>query len=353
MVGSVYLHDAKPPAEPEAGLPNVYLLLLDGYPRADTLATTYGFDNSEFERAIEGLGFHVSEDSRSNYPHTWLTFASMLNGEYLDQAPGLFPAPTSAEEQYRLLMATLNRAAMPELLRDQGYEIAAIPSPFRSVAMQTADRYLDSGQLSAFEDSLLMHSQLAGPITALVPDFLMAQQRDRFHATLDSIANAGDSSDGRPFFLFAHILSPPHAPLVYGPNGEHLPLPSCVPTSCALWQFPEDAWSRSPGQISYLNGELITLLRHLVDSDPTATVIIMSDHGSRRDRADLDEFFHNFFAARSGGALDFPDDVSPVNVLRLVVSSGPGPEMQPLPYAAWVFADRMRPLELTPFVPSP
>ena len=45
-----------PLAEPAVGLPNVYLLLLDGYPRTDTLATTYGFDNSEFERAIERPG---------------------------------------------------------------------------------------------------------------------------------------------------------------------------------------------------------------------------------------------------------------------------------------------------------
>ena len=52
---------------------------------------------------------------------------------------GCSPRPPLAEEQYRRLMATLNEAAMPELLRDQGYEIAAIPSPFRSVAMQTAD----------------------------------------------------------------------------------------------------------------------------------------------------------------------------------------------------------------------
>lgn len=60
--------------------PNIYLLLLDGYPRTDTLADLYGYDNAWFEDALQELGFEVARESRSNYPHTWLTLTSMLNG---------------------------------------------------------------------------------------------------------------------------------------------------------------------------------------------------------------------------------------------------------------------------------
>jgi hypothetical protein len=187
----------------------------------------------------------------------------------------------------------------------------------------------------------------------LVPDFLMSQQRDRFSATLDRLVAESSSDRGGPAFVFAHVFSPPHAPLVFGRGGERLPLPDCVPATCDLWEFPPDAWARLPGQIHYANGEVLKAVSQIVRSDPTGIVVLMSDHGSRRDPADLDEFFHNFFAARTPGQQVFPADVSPVNVLRLLVSAETDVQMEPLPYRAWFFADEERPLELTPFSPSP
>jgi hypothetical protein len=336
----------------EASLPNVYLVILDGYPRGDTLAESYGFDNRPFEAALAELGFEVADRSRSNYPHTWLTLTSMLNGQYLDQVPSLTPAPEAPEDQYRALMSVLNEASMVRRLEEEGYEVVVIPSPFRSVALQRADRYLDGGQLSAFEYSLLTHSPLGQLLVAAAPDFLMDEQRNRFHAALASLVDQGAEGADRPKFVMAHLLSPPHAPLVYGRNGERLPLPACVPASCALWEFPDDAWDGLPDQIAYTNAEILDALRQLVTDDPEATVILMSDHGSRRDAANLDEYFHSFFAARTSGELRFPPDISPVNVLRAVVSAGPGEDLDPLPYAAWMFADELRPMELRPISPA-
>jgi len=343
------------PAPREAGAdrPNIYLLLLDGYPRSDTLASVYGYDNAWFEDALGGLGFDVAPNSRSNYPQTPLTLASMFNGAYLEDIASLRPPPESAQEQYRRLMTAVNDAPMTNRLRQTGYAIDTIPSPFRSDALTTADQTFDTGQITSFEYSLLVHSQLAPLITGLVPDFLMSQQRDRFRATLDRLVAEASSDRDRPTFLFAHVFSPPHAPLVFGRDGQHLPLPHCVPATCDLWAVPPDDWDRLPDQIHYTNGEVLKAVSQIAQSDPTAIVILMSDHGSRRDRADLDEFFHNFFAARTPGFQPFPANISPVNVMRLLVSMASGQELDPLAYRAWLFADEQRPLELTPFQPTP
>jgi len=345
------------PPPPDSGLgagrPNIYLVLLDGYPRGDTLASVYGYDNSGFEATLEELGFSVADGSRSNYPQTPLTLASMLQGAYLEDVHGLEPPPEAAGEQYRRLMTALNEATMADLLRVAGYEIRSIPSPFQAVALSSADRILDTGQTTAFEYSLLKHSQLAPLVVGLAPDFLMSQQRDRFHATLDRLVAESSTDRGNPTFVFAHLFSPPHAPLVYGRNGEHLPLPDCVPSACDLWEFPPDAWEHLPEQIHYTNGQVLTAVEEIVQNDPTAIVILMSDHGSRRDPADLDEFFHTFFAARMPGIDGFPADVTPVNVMRLLVSAVTDTRLDPLPYRAWFFADERRPLELTPFEPTP
>jgi hypothetical protein len=328
---------------------NVYLLVLDGYPRADTLASMYGYDNSPFLAALEKRSFRVSTHSHSNYPHTWLTFTSMLNGAYIEDLPGLEPAPQSAIDQYRALMTALNRARALQPFRDAGYEIVGIPSPFHSVALQTADRTVEGGTISAFEYSLLTHSQLSPLLTNVFPDFFMAQQRSRFRDVQGALASIA-MADGPPRFVLGHLFSPPHAPLVFGRHGEELRLPDCVPDSCALWEFPPDAWDHLPEQLEYLNGQLLATLDRMIAADPSATIILMSDHGSRRDRTNLDEFFHSFFAARTTGA-PFPDDISPVNVLSWIAPGSHSPRL--LPYRAWMFADEIRPLELTPMTPSP
>lgn len=353
LVSGSFIVDHPRADETGANRPNIYLLLLDGYPRTDTLASIYDYDNSWFLDALRTLGFEVADKSRSNYPQTPLTLASMLNGTYLEEIDGLQPPPESAVEQYRRLMSALNQARMLDILREAGYEIATIPSPFRSDALSTADRFIDSGQITTFEYSLLMHSQLAPLVVRLAPDFLMSQQRDLFHATLNQLVDEASREGGTPTFTFGHLFSPPHAPLVYGRDGEPLPLPDCLPASCTLWEFPSDAWDRLAGQIHYTNGEVLKAVAQIVREDPGGIVILMSDHGSRRDPADLDEYFHTFFAARTPGQRLFPADVSPVNVLRLLVSVETDAQMEPLPYRAWFFADEERPLELTPFAPSP
>lgn len=353
IASGVFIADHPHSTGAAAQLPNIYLLLLDGYPRTDTLHTVYGYDNSWFVEALGELGFETAKHSWSNYPQTPLTLASMFNGAYLEDVDGLQPPPESAVEQYRRLMTALNRAPMLDVLRAAGYEVDTIPSPFKADALSTADRTFSSGQVTSFEYSLLMHSQLAPLIVRLMPDFLMSQERDLFHATLDRLAAEASAPRGSPTFVFAHVFSPPHAPLVYGRNGEHLPLPACVPDRCQLWEFPHDAWDHLPDQIHYTNGEVLKTVTQIVRDDPSGIVILMSDHGSRRDVADLDEFFHNFFAARTPGQEVFPADVSPVNVLRLLIAAETEVPMEPLPYRAWFFADEERPLELTPFEPSP
>jgi hypothetical protein len=352
-IGGTYLRLGEPAETGPATLPNVYLFLLDGYPRNSTLVEVYDFDNGPFEAELGELGFSVAAGSRSNYPHTWLTFASMLNGEYLDGMESLEPPPEAAEEQYRALMTAVNDGAMFDRLREQGYSITVVPSPFRGVAPQAVDRYLDTGQLSAFEYSLLLHSSLGRAITTFAPSYLMDQQRDRFHAALAGVVGVAREPQ-RPSFVFAHLLSPPHAPLVYDRHGNPLPLPECVPSTCALWEFPdEESWDRLPEQIAYTNSQLVTALREIVIADPDAVIILMSDHGSRRDAGRLDEFFHSFFAVRDAGRLGLGEDVSPVNVLRAIVSDGPGRDAPPLPYRAWMFADELRPLELRTYSPAP
>lgn len=67
----------------DSTLPDIYIIVEDGYPGKTILESFTGFNNSEFYNSLKDLGFYVREDSYSNYPKTTLTFMSMLNMEYL------------------------------------------------------------------------------------------------------------------------------------------------------------------------------------------------------------------------------------------------------------------------------
>ena len=58
--------------------PDIYLILLDGYPRADVLEYAFDIDNSGFVEGLEERGFHVAEESHSDYIWTHVSVPSAL-----------------------------------------------------------------------------------------------------------------------------------------------------------------------------------------------------------------------------------------------------------------------------------
>jgi hypothetical protein len=56
---------------PQAELPDIYYIILDGYARADVLHEFYGYDNSSFIAALKDRGFEVT-------PKNWTLFKRFL-----------------------------------------------------------------------------------------------------------------------------------------------------------------------------------------------------------------------------------------------------------------------------------
>ena len=108
-------------APPAAAGPDLYLILLDGYPRADTLQSDFAFDNAPFLAAMTSLGFDVASKAHSNYTVTNLTLASMLNARQIRDLPELAGAPGSVQAQYRAVARAINRSSALDQLRGRGY----------------------------------------------------------------------------------------------------------------------------------------------------------------------------------------------------------------------------------------
>lgn len=328
---------------PGSGGPDIFVLVLDGYARADTLSSEFGIDNGPFLGALEEAGFVVDDASHSSYMKTWLTIASMLHMEYVSDIP-IFQDPTlDPAGQHRLATRAILQAPVADALRQRGYEIVAGTSSFTETDLTNADRLLDAGQPTNFENHLLEITPIAGAIEALWPGLLARLQADQVREGLDHLETVAREPRAGPIFMLSHVEAP-HTPFAVDGDGNPLPMPDCYPRSCTAFEHYISTLGMTQAEygtqlaeyLEWTNAQVLDAVMTTVRERPDAVVIVMSDHGSRFDPDDPDEHFRNLFAARTPGVEEvFPRGGHPVNVFRSLSNAYFGTQFELLPYRAW------------------
>ncbi len=316
-----------PRGQAAAGLPDVYLIMLDGYPRSDTLATNFGLDNGPFLGAMKSLGFKVATASHSNYDATVLTLASLFNG---DQIPTLMPdPPKSLPAHFRAVTRLINQGARLRDFREAGYELVSISSGYNEGAIRSVDRFIDSDELSSFEMQLLTTGGTPRVLNALERTWLPAQHRSRILATFDALGGLAGERGAPPKFVFAHVLTP-HMPIAFTRDGGAAePLP-CFPVLCTMFTYGDEYGAAKNaamrGQIDWVNAEVEATVRAIqTRSAKPPVIVIFSDHGMRDRPDDPDEMFRSVFLAATPGRTDvFPNDTTPVNMLTRLLNAYTG-----------------------------
>ena len=286
-----------------AGGPNVYLLLLDGYPREDTLRSEFGIDNGPFLTGLEQRGFDVYEDSQSNYDQTPLTLLTMLSLRHLAGMDVLGDVPSNAVQRNRLTSRALLDPPLFELLSKSGYRTRVLAGPIVHAQIRGADEIWSSGQPTDFELNLLQRTLLAS-----VTDQANVENRLLAAGVTSSTLKEFAADVNRPTFTPAHVMAP-HAPFVFGPDGSIAGAPPCYPASCGISHgyYKELGWApgeyrdRLADQLETLNRLVLEAVDSIQARDPEAVIVVFSDHGLRFDRANHDERFRNLLTARTPG----------------------------------------------------
>ena len=318
-----------------AGAPNVYLLMLDGYPRADTLAADYAFDNEPFLGSMADLGFDVAPDAHSNYNSTLLTLTSMLNMRPVHEVIAGAPKPP---DDARALIHAINESTGLATLRGLGYEVVSIAPGLSAFSLYAADRLIDTGQVNGFEVTIARVGLTPLILPGLQRTWFHDQQRDRLTTSLERLAELAAEPALRPRFVFAHLLSP-HPPIVFAADGSPVEGNTCFPQGCDLWaeEFARDDRELLLGQLAHLNDLVRATVARIVGADPNAIVIVFSDHGHRHDLDDPTEMLHSLFLSRTPGHAGlFPSDTSPINILPRVLDAYDGLDLPLAPEASYV-----------------
>ena len=283
-----------------APLPDIYVLLLDGYARADTLKSTFDFDNEPFLEALRSRSFDVYSQSRTEYDSTARTTLGMLSGTSAD-LPDTDGLPISQRDSVdREVRRRLAEAPGLSQLHRAGYETVVVLSPVVHVVHRGWDVTIDTGQLTDLEVKFLRESSVG----SLFASWVLDQQRDRLEASLAAIVER--SYVDRQQVVMAHLMAP-HPPFLYSSDGSPMPPPECWPGDCHLYAITptglglttDEFGRRYTDQIAYLNTLILPALDAILARDPDAVVVVMSDHGSRYSSEDEAERHRNLLAIRS------------------------------------------------------
>ena len=337
--------------------PDIYLIVLDKYTSSRVLASQYQYDNSEFEHSLRARGFVVPTASHTNYVHTFLSLASMLNLQYLDTLPLVFGIDN---ESWALTYPTVERNRLALKLKANGYRFVFFPTAFAATRQNRyADTQLPDPSQIRPEFATAWHHTTMLPAFHRLGCAVLRCRVNRFPYVPES-AELLDwkfkrleqlAGGEQPLFVFAH-LTLPHEPYIYWPNCEHR-----VP----YWPIRDDGAEDAKVKVAYvdqircLNRKLMTLVDSLQQRSRIPPVILLqSDHGHGRlgrdlpglERATPDRISDRIsvFGAYSlpGVSADsLADSITPVNVVRLVLRHYFRADLPPLQDATyWSAHDR-------------
>jgi hypothetical protein len=313
------------PSDPT--LPDIYLIFLDGYPRADVLADHYGYDNTAFLAGLEDRGLDVAKESHSNYTLTQFALVSMFNVDLLQDIPELQPVISGERPAEPTSRRLLNDNPILDGLQERGYLTVALAGSYEDVAVRQADIFLETGHMNEVEWQLISRTFIVDLLDAALPTFFADQQRAFIDSSFDQAARVARDRSLGPRFVLAHVFAP-HTPFVFGANGEAVDIPElrrAEDTAAAGGFSMESFGERLRGQVSYVNGRTLELIDTIqASSEEPPVIIVMSDHGPRPRSLDPDhpdpelvrERFGTLFAASTPGRDEvFPDDVAPAQIM--------------------------------------
>jgi hypothetical protein len=278
-------------SDPQAP-PDIYYIILDGYTRADVLDELFDYDNSEFIQALESRGFYVADQSRSNYTDTVYSISSSLNMAHVNTLPGFLGQQMEVTDQALLqdvLSVLVKQSKVRALLADQGYAFVNFDSSYDRINIPSAEHFEKSPEIGRFNpqaafDLMVLNTTLGklyfklrgeenGPLQALFDE-----HRTRIRYTLANLPRYADQPGS--YFTYAHIITP-HAPYVFGPNGEER---SGVDPFTLLDDSSSKEWTPDlyRDQVIYINKMILeTIDQILAKSDPKPVIILQADHSNR------------------------------------------------------------------------
>ena len=339
--------------------PDIYYLIFDRYSGTPALADFMDFDNSEFMNYLENTGFYVASDSQSNYTTSQQSISSSLSFLY-----------HKGKNSNTVFYEMLSDYRVWRFLKSRGYSFYHFGSwwarikenrfadynfPYDSALSRSrpASRYLADNLLVGTPQTSFTLLLLKTTVFAAASDYEPEAKADKYQpkpkvarnkpkpkadkysglrtALLEKFDELGKiPQDGKPKFVFAHMLIP-HEPYLFNEFGEPL-----SPSEGGKIREEENYVN----YIKFANKKIRKLIEEIIaNSERPPVIIVQADEGytpTRRFKKEGTKKNRSLWSERSADDLKLHlsilnayylpgfdksklyKSVSPVNSFRLV-----------------------------------
>jgi len=347
---------------------DVWYIVLDRYAGLDGLRDTFDHDNTPFMDALRERGFTVAERARATYLKTALSLLSTLNLDELDLEALRADATNGAD------FGPLNRGlqqphAVGRFLQERGYRYVHVGSRRGPTdGNSAADATFLYGATTEF-GAVLADTTLLRALERVAPEStglaaLMPAQAQFQLRVLQQLADA----PGRNF-VFSHLLIP-HPPYSFNADGSR------VTTEQRESRTLDEQYLE---QLEFTNAAMLELVDRLQAGPPEEwpIIVLAADEGPFPLAYERDEDGYQWLEAppedllrkfsvlcaisvpgvdRAGlEAAGFSDDLTLVNLFRVVLNAAFEAELAPLPARSWAFVDQLHvydQVDVTDRIPS-
>ena len=334
-----------------ADMPDIYYIILDGYPRSGSPAS---FDNSEFVEELEGRGFYVDPQARSNYKWTTSSTASSLNMSYLSDSSYRSTITNwglSIGSIYQIYHAVLDHS-LGQILTNLGYEYIHVSSGwFMTTTNRNADLVVDFTSEGSIEskytdtDMIGYYPYTIGNALNITNRFMTHFLQTTFvkhiirdpcldcrvegpfawqhpHRALQWIEYMKTVADrDSPKLIVTHLLKP-HFPYTFDRHGN---ISQTIGADGEI-EFREWGDDHDPdvdgafyGQVAWLNSQLLDVVDSiLAASEAPPIIVIMSDHGYIPEQINTHDILTAYHLPKDGRNAIYPG-ITSVNVFRVIL----------------------------------
>ena len=345
MDSPLYFEEHSFSVSESGSLPNVYYIILDGYPRNDVLKKHLDFDNNEFINFLKQREFYVAENSYSNYSLSSTSIPATMNMNYIN-----FLADELGEDSRSydpLLGKDFGLYADNQVIKNfksMGYKVAKIGSvPMYLHEMPLADLSLCYKSIHLMDNRLFDTVARTSMIGYFIERWSEDLQRQIILCAFEELPKISSYYE-EPVFVWSHIMLP-HFPLIFGADGEPItPGESLlVMNNPHVFEGTDSSWNIKQQflqQLQFTNKKSIKLIDEILEKEEQSIIIIQSDHGSGFDANLQDPTDDDIVQKLSNlNAIYFPDekyremlvnDPTNVNTFRVVFNSQFGSDYEML-----------------------
>lgn len=299
--------------------PDIYFIITDEYAGKTALSELFSFDNSGFEDQLKSRGFHVINNTASNYNATVYSMASLFNMDYIH---GLDPKLKINHPDMLICQKLINKNNLSVFLIQNGYKIynysffnfANKKKNFHNFFFPSTNSLLTN---QTFVKRFIYHFGTRFVSKQKIIDI----KKNNLYNDIkieELTRKTVLVKEDQPRFIYTH-LKKPHHPYYFDIDGNEIPVDSLTD------EFTMDRKAYIE-YLQYSNRKILDLVDFIrKNSTNPPVIILMGDHGFRQLAEDVDKkyWFINLNAIYfpEGNYTSFYDGMTNVNQFRVILNS--------------------------------